>query len=52
MWRGKTYRGRGRERERAGDGIVWSEMEGSVCVCVCGVKLMNVVAGAIVVVEE
>lgn len=45
--------------EGTGDGIVWSECVCMcvsecvcTCVCLCVVKLMNVVAGAIVVVEE
>lgn len=40
---------RGRERENIGwVSVKWVREH----VCVCGVKLMNVVAGAIVVVEE
>lgn len=42
VWSGKTCGGRTR------DGVAWKE--GRACMCV--VKLMNVVAGAIVVVVE
>lgn len=42
MWSGKAYRGGTRDGE--------ARIEGRVCVCV--VKLINVVAGAKVAVEE